>query len=122
MSHDHESSRAIAPDDVCVGDYVTIGHETVELLPDLIESNGPWRGPVRAQRVRVMFDGAGYPLKVESICLPFVLVKTPAGCRCTLDLRRHHLHRLSKPYGKRVFRALASKPAKADKRGRKHRK
>jgi hypothetical protein len=56
-----------------------------------------WK-PVRPLRVLWLppaFVGSGEPLKVEAVCLPWVLVKESGGAFRTLDTRRYRLARLS---------------------------
>ncbi len=50
-------------------------------------------------RIQLVPHGSGRPLKVESICLPFVLVKRPSGKRRTLDLRTCRLAGLDEGFG-----------------------
>jgi hypothetical protein len=49
------------------------------------------------------------PLKVRSVCLPFVLAKRPTGERRTFDLRRTRLARLDKGYGAAAWKAYKKK-------------
>jgi hypothetical protein len=49
------------------------------------------------------------PLKVFTICLPFVYAKTATGEVHTLDLRRHQVARLDREAAKEVWSALKPK-------------
>jgi hypothetical protein len=57
-------------------------------------------------RLRVMPGDACVPLKVFTICLPFVYAKTATGEVRTFDLRRHQLARLDREAAKEVWSAL----------------
>jgi hypothetical protein len=54
------------------------------------------------------------PLKVKSVCLPFVLASQPTGEKRTPDLRRCRLTRLEKAFAAVAWKAhkkkLAPKP------------
>lgn len=102
MKHKVKTTRKVAPEDMRPGDYVTVAHETAEFIFCLDE----WRKQVEPTRVTFMPDCAGQPLRVVSVCLPYVLVRTPERKHETLDLRRHHLVRLSRAYGKQAFDRL----------------
>lgn len=95
-----EPSRLIGPEDIEPGDYVTVSHETFEYLPSGCERDA------EPMRVTLIADNAGRPLKVVSICQPFVLVKDPNGKHYPLDLRAHRLARLSASYGKKTFKRM----------------
>ena len=62
----------------------------------------PLHEPVRMQFVP---ESAGMPLKVEAICLPFVLVKLPTRDRQSLDVRRYRLARLDPAYATACWKA-----------------
>ncbi|HVP72676.1 MAG TPA: hypothetical protein VMS30_02995 [Phycisphaerales bacterium] len=124
-------ARAIAPEDICEGDFLAVLAEVDEFLPigvlfDCSAFHQPkWLEPVR---VRFLPCGESVPLKVEAVCLPFVLVKAPlpAAFRMfgyvspaapstvlrTLDVRRYRLARLTPEYGKRVYKLLKDRGEK----------
>ena len=56
-------------------------------------------------RIRMVPTQENIPLKVKSVCLPFVLAKQPTGERRTLDLRRCRLARLDKRYAAAAWKA-----------------
>ena len=91
--------KALAPEDIQPGDFVTLLH-VIREVPSYFwcadASLLPVDEPVRIQLVPY---GSGRPLKVESICLPFVLVKRPSGKRRTLDVRTCRLARLDEQFG-----------------------
>ena len=97
----YEPSSLIGPEDIELGDYVTVSHETFEYIPTGCEHDGQLR------RVTMLADNAGKPLKVVSLCPPFILVEDPNGKHYPVDLRNHRLARLSGSYGKEAFELMA---------------
>jgi hypothetical protein len=99
-------AKALAPEEVRPGDYVTPLHMIAE-VPSYWWFGEAWsmppEDPVR-MRYTTLCDGA--PLRVISVCLPFVLLKQPCGSSRTLDLRRCQLARLDVRYAKRAWKAL----------------
>ena len=57
-------------------------------------------------RIRFMPRDQGAPLKVRSVCLPFVLVKSPTATQAMLDLRTCQLARLDHVHAKRAWKAF----------------
>lgn len=98
-------AASVAPEDLKCGDFVAVLTEVIEypsfLWFDLV-------GSERAElvRVRCIPSGAGMPLKVKAICLPFVFVKLPTGQSETIDIRKVQLVRLNECYGKTVWKDL----------------
>jgi len=92
-------ARPIAPEDIRKGMYVAVLSITHELLPLFCESAWVFE---RGEPYRMAFlpdEEESQPLKVVSLCLPFVFVKdAKRQCR-TLDLRRHRgaLHHRRRP-------------------------
>lgn len=106
--------RALAPEDIRPGDYVAVLHEVYE-YPTWFWCDGGLALP-REEAVRVRFtppDDAA-PLKVEAVCLPFVLVRQACGRHRTIDVRRRPLARLAKSYGAAAWRTY--RKAKAGRR------
>jgi hypothetical protein len=98
-------ARALAPEDVRPGDFVAVLYEVVE-YPSWFWCADEFRLP-RDELTRVRFtpyDDAT-PLRVQAVCLPFVLVREPCGRERTLDVRRRQLARLDKNYGAQAWRA-----------------
>lgn len=98
-------SRVIGPEDVRRGQYVTLTHATYELLVDRCGMGSGQE--LKTGKVTIIPYEAGHPLKVVSVCLPFVLVVDMNKRHRTLDLRRQQIARLSKAFGKRAFKAIA---------------
>jgi hypothetical protein len=102
-----ELSRTLAAEDVRRGDYVSILHEIVE-LPSYYWNCEAWtHPPEQPVRLRWRTADCGLPLKVKAVCLPFVFVKKPCGEHRTLDVRQHALVRLTRAYGRAVWKALS---------------
>jgi hypothetical protein len=98
-------AKALAPEEIRAGDYVTLLHIVAE-VPSFFWFSECWNLPPN-QPVRIRFTSAtdGAPLKVESLCLPFVLVKNAAGDKTTLDVRKCQLARLDRTYAKQAWKA-----------------
>ena len=113
---DSAVAKVLAPEDVEVGDFVAILHDTCE-LPSFFwcadVTTLPAQDPVR---IRFLPGRTVLPLRVESICLPFVLIKLPGGRRRTIDVRSHQLARLDRRFAKACWRASKKRKAK----GRRH--
>src|SRR6476660_2205769 len=97
-------AKALAPEEIRAGDFVTPLF-VIAVVPSYWWCSDEWSLP-RDEPVRIRFTSAcdGAPLKVQSVCLPFVLVKTPACDRGTLDLRKCQLARLDESHAKRAWK------------------
>ena len=102
-------ARSVAAEDLARGDYVAILSEVVELPSFLWNCDSHSLPPDEPVRIVRWPDETGEPLRVESICLPFVLVKHPAGRSQTLDVRQCRLAKLSRGYAKSVRKAMRPK-------------
>jgi hypothetical protein len=98
-------AKALAPEEIRPGEFVTPLHVIAE-LPSFFWCGDGWTLP-HDEPVRIRFTPTsdGLPLKVKSVCLPFVLVKQASGGRQTLDLRKCQLARLDRRYAKRAWKA-----------------
>jgi hypothetical protein len=97
--------RRLAPEDVQPGDYVTPLSMLAE-VPSYWWCDDNWSLPRdRPVYIRFMTGCDGAPLRVKSVCLPFVLVKQPSGQSQTLDLRKCQLARLDHKYARRAWKA-----------------
>lgn len=96
--------RSIAPEDLSAGCYVAVLEEREQVIPFLC-SPTEWelvKGPMYLQ---VIPRGAGEPMRVEMVCLPFVFVKRACGRHRTLDLRRYRIARVAEAYAEHVWKA-----------------
>ena len=107
MSTCKKPSRVIGPEDVRIGDYLTVTHTTYEFIAD--PCAGITQDEVKPARVTVIPWDAGRPVKVVAVCLPFVLVVDASRNTDTLDLRRHRIAKLGKDYGRKAFKSDKSR-------------
>ena len=105
MECEQSMSRSLPPEDILVGQYVTVLHVVGEYLPFDCDSDAACRG-VHPLRTLWLPDSGGMPMRVIQVCLPFVLVERPNGRHRTLDVRRYKLARVSDQYGEEVFRHI----------------
>jgi hypothetical protein len=104
LEHDSALAKSLAPEEVRVGDFVAVLHVTYE-LPSFYWCAESFRIPYdQPVRLQLLPSDTESPLKVRSICLPFVLVKSSDGSHRTLDMRRHRLARLSRRFAKMVWK------------------
>jgi hypothetical protein len=113
-----ELARSLAAEDIRLGDVIAVLDAVYE-FPSFLW-NGEFSGlaPDEPVRVRLRSRQAGRPLKVRAICLPYVLVETPAGRRRTVDVRQCRLVRLGDAYARKAWKQFA-KLAKRKNAGRK---
>ncbi len=97
-------AKPLAPEEIRIGDFVSPLHVFYD-LPSFFWCNDAATQP-REQLVRLCYlpESGGVPLKVKSVCLPFVLVKRPSGGRQTLDVRKVRLARLDAKYAKAAWK------------------
>jgi hypothetical protein len=99
-------AKALAPEEIRSGDYVTPLDEIAELPSFLWCADAtivPHDQPVR---IRFTSPSGGVPLKVKSVCLPFVLVRHPQGERRMLDVRKCRLARLDRTHARAAWKAI----------------
>jgi hypothetical protein len=105
-------AKALAPEEISRGDFVTPLSLIYE-VPSFWWCTESWRQPLEEPvRVRYMSTCDGVPLRVQSICLPFVLAKQPGGHSVTLDVRRCQLARLDRTYARRAWKCIKRSQAK----------
>jgi len=97
-----------------VGDFVSLLHVYYD-VPSFFWCDDEF-GSDRAKLVRLCYlpDAGGVPLKVKAVCLPFVLVKHPAGGKRTLDVRKVRLARLDKKYAAAAWKMRKQDQGKLD--------
>jgi hypothetical protein len=99
-------AKTLAPEEIRPGDFVTLLHVVAEVPSYFWWFTEDWNMPLdQPVRIRLTSLVDGQPMKVKSLCLPFVLVKQASGQRLTLDLRKCQLARLDRRYAKRAWRA-----------------
>ncbi|HEY3392999.1 MAG TPA: hypothetical protein VGK58_09850 [Lacipirellulaceae bacterium] len=98
-------AKSLAPEDIRPGDYVTPLHLLAE-VPSYWWCDDDWSLPRdRTVYIRFITNCDGAPLRVKSVCLPFVLVKQPGGQSLTVDLRKCQLAKLHDGYARRAWKA-----------------
>ena len=113
---DSKLAKTLAPEEIRVGDFVSKLYEVRE-YPALVWCYEEF-GTSRDEMIRIPFtpDSGGEPLKVLSVCLPFVLVKHPCGQRYTLDVRLVKLARLERGFAKTAWKSLDGSARKRKKK------
>lgn len=98
-------AATLAPEDVRKGDYVALLTRTYE-LPSYL-----WNDAFKTDvvRLRLTAPDSGRPMKVRSICLPFVHVSCGRKKRKIVDLRTAQIVRVGKKYAKRVLKDIAKR-------------
>jgi hypothetical protein len=97
-------AATIAGEDTRRGDFVTVLSTTYE-VPSYMWDQAMLPVP-ELVRLKLVPGDAGVPLKVFSVCLPFVYAKDSKGDVKTLDLRRQQIARLNGDCAKDVWDAL----------------
>ena len=90
IQHESQAARSLAPEDFCRGEFVAVLDRIIS-LPSYLWGRDDMPAS-EVVRIAWRAAGAGVPLKVKSICLPFVFVKTPSGKRRVLDVRQCRLY------------------------------
>ena len=99
-------AKALAPEEIRAGDYVTPLYAIAE-VPSFWWCAEAWRlSPEEPIRMRFMATCDGVPLHVQSVCLPFVLAKQPGGHSVTMDVRRCQLARLDRAFARRAWKCI----------------
>lgn len=99
-------AASVAGEDLRIGEYVAVLNEIHEFPSFFWGCDATTLSPHEVVRLRCAARDAGMPLRVEAVCLPFVLLRTPTGeCR-TLDVRMAQLVRLDEGYAKLVRKQL----------------
>ena len=99
-------AATVAGEDIHCGDFVTLHSATFEVPSYLWDHS--LLPPSELVRLKMIPDGAGTPLKVFAICLPFVYAKDTSGAIKTLDLRREQVVRLQEGCAQQVWDELKS--------------
>jgi hypothetical protein len=99
-------AKPLAPEEIRPGDFVAPLWVIAE-LPSFWWRCDSWSLPADDPvRIRFIPTTELVPLKVRSVCLPFVLVKAPTREQKLIDLRLCQLARLNPAHAKRAWKAL----------------
>lgn len=109
-------AKSLAPEEIRAGDFVAQLYHVCEFPSWFWCDSG--LASARDELVRIQYtpEDGGVPLKVKSVCLPFVLVRDPRGRKFTLDIRRVKLARLDCEYAKTAWGMLRPQPKKRKKK------
>jgi hypothetical protein len=105
-------AKALAPEEIRRGDFVTPLFVVSEWPSWYWDDDDALHPRDELIRIRSTPCDEATPLKVTAICLPFVLVETPAGEGKTLDVRRLRLARLDRTFATKTCRAFRRAQAK----------
>lgn len=105
-------AKTLAPEEICPRDFVAQLYEVQE-YPSLIWCDDNY-ATSREELIRIQYtpENGGVPLKVKSVCLPFVLVKHPRGQQFMIDIRRVKLARLDREFAKTAWKSLRARSSK----------
>jgi hypothetical protein len=109
-------AKPLAPEDIRPGDFVAPLYVIAEVPSFWWRADG-WNLPIdEPVRIRLTPPSDGAPLKVRSVCVPFVLVKTATGGQSTIDVRTCQLARLDAAHAARAWKACkkAARRARAE--------
>ncbi len=98
-------TRPVAPEDLRPGDYVAALQVVSERVWPLFSLD---EKPPRLVHVVHWPRHNWQPMRVEEICLPFVLLETPRGKHCVIDVRQYRLGRVSESFGRRLFEVVSA--------------
>jgi hypothetical protein len=105
LAHSLSVAKPLGPEDVRRGDFVAVLDEMYELPSYWWCEDAALHPRDELVRIRLIPAQHNLPLKVKSVCLPFVLAKPPFGLERTLDLRRTRLARLDKHFAAATWKA-----------------
>jgi hypothetical protein len=109
-------AKPLAPEEIRVGDFVSPLHVFYDFPSFFWCCDSAIERREETIRIRYLPESAGVPLKVKSICLPFVLVRQANGDRQTLDVRKVRLARLGADYAAAAWKLCKKKNSQANRR------
>jgi hypothetical protein len=102
-------AASVAPEDLNCGDYVAALNVVHQFPPFLWCCDGSGVAPDEPVQIQFRAPGAGTPLKIKAVCLPFVFVKFPNGNTQTMDVRQTQFVRLNPDYAATVWNDMKAK-------------
>ena len=96
----------ISGEDIKKGDFVSLLNEVIELPSYLWCCSADSLTPEEPVQFRYKARDAGKPLKVVSICLPFVYAMNNEKRLLTIDTRSKQLVRLDRKCARKVWKKL----------------
>jgi hypothetical protein len=98
-------AKPLAPEEIRERDFVAILYVVAELPSFLWCADTSMLPADEPVRIRLTAGCGGIPLRVRSVCLPFVLVRTPHGDQQTIDVRTCQLARLAPRFARKAWKA-----------------
>lgn len=112
-------AKTLAPEDVRCGDFVTPLYVVSEWPSWYWDDDDALHPRDELVRIRSVPCDEATPLEVVSVCLPFVLVKTPEREGKVLDIRRMRLARLDHSFAKQARRELKKREKRQEAKSKK---
>ena len=115
-------AKELHPEDIEIGDYVAIS-KSVYQYPSYLWHHDYASLPPHEPVNVTLLSYSVVPLKVEAICVPFVLCRCPDEKTQCLDLRQTQLFRLTQEFAEamRSSLKLEKQPSDKDKKKKKKR-
>lgn len=101
-------ARTLAPEDILVDSYVAVLSRACEFAPTWAVESVDDAKRLEVHRLWLSPESPGEPLRVVSVCLPFVLVEGVKGEPTTLDVRSCALIEVSEDYAKACRKRMGS--------------
>lgn len=99
------AAKPVAPDDLVVGDWVSILRVACE-VPSFYWADSVGSFAREVVRLEFLPNESGIPLRVRAICLPFVAVQAANGEITSLDVRRCQIARLDRQFARFMWKSL----------------
>ena len=116
-------AESVAPEDIHLGDYLTVLYRTYELPSFLWCGDAATMPPEEVVRLRLTGDGThrggGQVRRVVAVSLPWVLVEDRRGTLDRWDVRTHTLARVGPAYGELAMRTRRRKESRSKRKSRK---
>lgn len=114
------TTRTIAPDDLRRGSYIAISVRVHEFIRGRFDE---YCRPLTIERIAALPDEDDLlPMKVLSVCVPFVLVQKPDGSARAIDLRQNRVSLVDPAFGRAAFRACSKKEKESSEKSQKNSK
>lgn len=98
--------RRLAPEDIVANAFITVIEEVDEFVMWCQVGLDAFT-PLGVRSFVRIPEEAGEPVRVLSVCLPFVYVSTADGSCRTLDVRKQHVARVSQEYARCVWASVS---------------
>ena len=116
------TAKGVAPEDIRAGCWITVMRASCEFPSFFWNADTSALPPERPVRFPYIPCTSGVPMKVRSVCVPFVLAESPDGELVTLDLRRCDVAEISAEFAKAAKKPFGANADSAMKKRRKNRR